>query len=131
MSAKKTVRKCKTVSTTGRTENNGQIGYLAKLDLLHRDHELPIRSLNACQIRRKNADPATVAKYRELLSESEPPNIIVRYASSPGRPEAPSVIRSQKPCSRPPRCSGPARTWPARAFPTAGCFGSGRASRPV
>ena len=80
MSVKKTTRKSANTSTTVVPENNGhngQAGYLGKLKLLHRDHELPIRALNACQIRRRNADPATVTKYQELLSESEPPNIIV------------------------------------------------------
>lgn len=80
MSAKKTMRKNTTANTPAATENNGhdgQAGYLAKLKLLHRDHKLPIRVLNACQIRRKNADPATVARYAEMLAESEPPNIIV------------------------------------------------------
>ncbi|MCD7896475.1 MAG: hypothetical protein LUG50_07330 [Planctomycetaceae bacterium] len=77
MSVKKTAKKAMTTGTPVTTENNGQAGYLGKLTLLHRDHELPIRVLNSCQIRRKNADPATVAKYAELLQESEPPNIIV------------------------------------------------------
>lgn len=80
MSAKKTAQTNIAASTTTRTVNSshrGQPSYLGRLKLLHRDHELPIRVLNSCQIRRKNADPATVAKYRELLSESEPPNIIV------------------------------------------------------
>ena len=79
MSVKKTMRKSANTSTPAITVNNGngQPGYLGKLKLLHRDHELPIRVLNACQVRRKNADPATVAKYAELLTESEPPNIIV------------------------------------------------------
>lgn len=80
MSVKKTARKSANTNTTTVTENNGhngQPGYLGKLKLLHRDHELPIRILNACQIRRKNADPATVARYAELLTESEPPNVII------------------------------------------------------
>jgi ParB-like chromosome segregation protein Spo0J len=69
MSARKTMRK--------NAGYNGQPGRLGKLKLLHRDRELPIRVLNACQIRRRNADPATVARYAEMLAESEPPNIIV------------------------------------------------------
>lgn len=80
MNAKKTTRKTDASNNDVLAENNGhntQPGYLGKLKLLHRDHELPIRILNACQIRRKNADPATVTKYAELLTESEPPNIIV------------------------------------------------------
>ena len=80
MSVKKAIRKSPTTSTATGTENNGhnsQPGYLGKLKLLHRDHELPIRVLSACQIRSRNADPATVLKYTELLTESEPPNIIV------------------------------------------------------
>lgn len=77
MIAKKTTRKSPAPTTPTVTEANTQTGYLGKLKLLHRDHELPIRVLNSCQIRRKNADPATVAKYAELLQESEPPNIIV------------------------------------------------------
>lgn len=63
-----------------KSRNNGYTtrpDYLANLKLIHRNHDLPIRVLNACQIRRKHADPATVAKYAELLSESEPPAIIV------------------------------------------------------
>ena len=80
MNTKKTARKGASavtalIPTTPDTETRP--GYLGKLKLLHRDHELPIRVLNACQIRRKNADPATVAKYTELLTESEPPNIII------------------------------------------------------
>lgn len=82
MIAKKTTRKSPSVTTTTVTEINAQTGYLGKLKLLHRDHELPIRVLNSCQIRRKNADPATVAKYAEMLSETEPPNIIVVVDSS-------------------------------------------------
>ena len=74
MSTKKTMRKSVVTENNG---HNGQAGYLSKLKLLHRDHELSIRVLNACQIRRRNTDPVTVAKYQELLSESEPPNIIV------------------------------------------------------
>ena len=79
MSVKKTARKNTTgkATVTAGNNHNGQPGYLGKLKLLHRDHELPIRILNACQIRRKNTDPSTVGKYAELLSESEPPNIIV------------------------------------------------------
>lgn len=77
MAAKKTMSKNVIVNTAPRTGNNGLPSYLGRLKMLHHDHELPIRVLNACQIRRKNADPATVAKYRELLSESEPPNVIV------------------------------------------------------
>lgn len=80
MSAKKTMRKTTNADTVVNTENNGnngQPGCLGKLKLLHRDHEIPIRVLSSCQIRRRNADPATVAKYAELLVESEPPNIIV------------------------------------------------------
>ena len=79
MSAKKTMRKNVNTSAVADTGNNGnvQAGYLGRLELLHRDHELPIRVLSACQIRNRNADPATVAKYAELLTESEPPNIIV------------------------------------------------------
>ena len=80
MNTKKTIRKTDATSNDVVIENtgrNGQPGYLGKLKLLHRDHELPIRVLNACQIRRRNADPATVTKYAEMLAESEPPNIIV------------------------------------------------------
>ncbi len=74
-------------ASAGTAENTGHTirpGYLSKLTLLHREHELPIRILNACQIRRKHADPATVAKYAELLQESEPPCIIV-IVDSAGR----------------------------------------------
>jgi ParB-like chromosome segregation protein Spo0J len=74
MNTKKTMRKSTVTENNG---HNGQPGYLGKLKLLHHDHELPIRVLNACQIRRRNADPATVSKYAEMLSETEPPNIIV------------------------------------------------------
>ena len=79
MSVKKTMRKSANTSAVADTGNNGngQPGYLGRLKLLHRDHELPIRVLSSCQIRSRNADPATVAKYAELLTESEPPNIIV------------------------------------------------------
>lgn len=79
MSTKKTVRKAVTSNSPAITENNGhnKPGYLGKLKLLHREHEIPIRILSTCQIRRKNTDPATMAKYAELLAESEPPNIIV------------------------------------------------------
>ena len=87
MSTKKTARKgaSATIAPTPTTsDTETRPGYLGKLELLHRDHELPIRVLNACQIRRKNADPATVAKYAELLVESEPPNIIV-VVDSAGR----------------------------------------------
>jgi hypothetical protein len=74
MTTKKTMGKS---VNAGHNGHNGQPGYLGRLKLLHRDHELPIRVLNACQIRRRNADPATVAKYTEMLGETEPPNIIV------------------------------------------------------
>ncbi len=79
MSAKKTKQNMKVNSAAlnGTDSHGGHLGYLGKLRLLHKDHELPIRVLNACQIRRKNADPATVTRYAELLTESEPPNIIV------------------------------------------------------
>ncbi len=69
MSAKKTI--------AATAKGNSQPGHLAKLKPLHLDYELPIRILNACQVRHKHADPATVAKYRELLVESEPPPIVV------------------------------------------------------
>jgi dienelactone hydrolase len=39
--------------------------------------ELPIRSLNACQVRKKTIDSQTVERYRELLQASEPPAIVV------------------------------------------------------
>lgn len=77
MNTKKAVRKSTIVNAAAGIGNNGHIGYLGRLKLLHQDHELFIRVLNACQIRRKNADPATVTKYAEMLAETEPPNIIV------------------------------------------------------
>ena len=87
MNVKKTTKKTQKPDVTSATESinhNGQPGYLAKLKLIHRDHELPIRTLSACQIRRKHADPVTVVKYAELLQESEPPSIIV-IVDSTGR----------------------------------------------
>ncbi len=77
MNTKKTTKKVPNLDTDATPKSSSQTGYLAKLKLLHHNHELPIRVLNACQIRRKHADPATVAKYAELLAESEPPAIIV------------------------------------------------------
>ena len=77
MSTKKTMRKSTSTATENENNGNGQPGYLGKLKLLHQDHEVAIRVLNACQIRRRNADPATVTKYAEMLTESEPPNVII------------------------------------------------------
>jgi hypothetical protein len=55
----------------------GPGSYLRGLKLKKAGCELPIRSLNACQVRRKTIDPQTVERYRDLLFATEPPPIVV------------------------------------------------------
>ena len=50
---------------------------LSNCKLLEKGKGIPITSLNSCQIRKKSVDEAVVTRYRELLSESEPPSIVI------------------------------------------------------
>jgi hypothetical protein len=56
---------------------SGTGSYLQGLKLKKAGCELPIRNLNACQVRRKTIDSQTVERYRELLQASKPPPVIV------------------------------------------------------